>query len=660
MAKISYLPELDKEVKRIQSIRKPNQNTYKYSEKLSKKAKKALDDIEKNNNNSWALFMYERNLSSNAMNKVAIQYRGNKITYGEMWSKVFEYCKALKVNGVKKGDQVPVCISNIPEYLYLLLACSLVGATIHLVGNWFNKDSLKNILDKTNSSLIFVSDDVYPSVADAIEESNIEKTILLSLEDSLMKGRDWKPFNPYQEIDGPEHNFSSHYTEYKTRTSKIMISQNEFLNSGLNYSGEVLENVSLDDVATISYTSGTTEKGCPKGVKHSNRVYIAGSRFKKSDVSGMPEMKDLIAQYEVPVYSHTNIGNVADTFFCNCTYSSEPFVETKFILKSLLINKPNYCQSTIGRWLYLGKELGKEENKNITFPYLIMADVVGEGCTPGEEKFLNKTARKHKFGVKKLPFPLSPVTFSMGGGTCEAGGVFTTLFHELQSKRLILYGKNYSLGMIPFNLIEYEVINQNGDYCKINEPGFLAVKSPTEFLGYTDPTLDETAYIVDKYGKKWINMGTLSYKSEPRFRSVKMKGRVDDYVYLKDGSFFPTYKIEESISKDTKNIMSVAVIKMDDGTYVCHLEKQPDSKKNIIEILKSCALRLERDLPSEIFERLYFRVRSFEEGFPVAKSGKRDFKYLKTENNIDKLIYVEDVFVQSSLKEKESILTLKK
>ena len=659
MKKEELLAQLRREVQRVLSTETSNNIPYHYSDKLNKKARAVLADIEKNHNTSWAMFMYDRCTNSKAMNKVANKYRGNKFTYGDIYARAFEYAKSLKAMGVKKGDQVPVCISDIPEYLVLLLACSFVGATIHLVGDWFDKDSLKAILNKSKAKTMFISEDVYPNVREAIEESNIDTSVLISLGDSLMR-KNGKPFNPYQEIDGPNHDFSSHFDEFKAESTKNVINQEAFINYGANYEGPVLENCDLDDIATITYTSGTTENGCPKGVKHSNRVYISVSRFKSSDVSGMPEMKDLTTQFAIPTYSHTNISNVTDTFYCNCTYASEPFHETEFFMKSLLINKPNYVQSTIGRWIFLAKELMKKEYEKIMFPELMMADVVGEGCSPGEEKFLNKTARKHRFGIRKLPFPLSPVKFTLGGGTCEGGGLFFTLFHELQQKLLAIYGGKYKMGLKPVRMADVQVLNLEGGYCGLNEPGFLVVDSPANFSGYTDPSLDEKAYIMDKYGKKWIDMGTMAYKSDPRYNSIQMKSRSDDYVFLQDGTMFPTFRIEESISKDTKNIMSVTVMKMPDGTYVCHLEKQPDSKKPIEQILRSCALRLERDLPREIYSRIFFRVRSFDEGFPVAKSGKRNFKYLKKENNEGKLIYVEDVFIKVQSREKNPMLELRK
>ena len=212
----------------------------------------------------------------------------------------------------------------------------------------------------------------------------------------------------------------------------------------------------------------------------------------------------------------------------------------------------------------------------------------------------------------------------------------------MQEKRLALYGKKYSLGLIPTKMCEYEILNQDGDYCKVNEPGLLVVNSPANFSGYTDSELDSSAYIIDKYGKKWINVGGIAYRSDAKFNSVKMKGRFNNYVILNDGTFFPTFRIDEAITKDTKNIMSCAVIKMVDNTYVCHIEKQPTSKKSIEEILKACAMRLKSELPQEIYEKIYFRVRSYDEGFPVAESGKRDFNYLANEDNLTKLIYIEE------------------
>lgn len=631
------LMQLEEEIKSLDK----EPNSYQYNSNIDKKSKEVLNDIEKNHNTAWSLYMYERNKKSKALNKISILYRGKKITYKEMYIKAFEYAKALKKLNFNKDDELPICISNIPEYIYINLACNMVGVKAHFMGSYFEKDYLLSIINNSNSNTIFLSEDNYKKISSVIEQSNVNNIVLVSLSDSLMK-KGGKPYNPFQEIE-QQHNFASNIDYSKKASKKNIFSQEEFIKLGKTYDGKVIANQNLDDISTISYTSGTTKNNHPKAVMHSNRVYISVSRFKSADVSKMPEMKNLITKFNIPVYSHTNLSNVTDTLFCNCTYAAEPFNEREFFMNSLLINKPNYCQSTIGHWLYLAKQLRKEEFKNIKMPFLMLPDVVGEGCSLGEEKFLNQMARKHSFGTGKLPFPLAPVTFALGGGTCETGGLFFTIFHEFQNARVKIRNKKYSLGLLPVKMADYNVLNLKGDYCEVNEPGMLVVNSPANMSGYVEKELNNDIYIIDKYGKKWMKMGAIGYISDPYYRSIKIKSRATDYVILSNGEFFPTYKIEEAISKDTKNILSCSVIKTDDNNYICHIEKQPDSSKSINSILISCRNRIYNEIPQEITMKIFFRMRDYSEGFPIDPSGKRSINTLRLENNIDKLISINDV-----------------
>ncbi|MGM9878386.1 MAG: AMP-binding protein [Bacilli bacterium] len=654
------IKHLDEEVKRVKSLEVSNNHKYEFESILSNKAKKVLDDIEKNHNNAYAVYMYLRNKSSNSMDKTAIFYRGNNISYKEMYSKAFEYAKSLKAMGVKKGDEVPVCVNNIPEYVYLRMACSFIGATLHMLGPWFNQDYLKEILNNTGSDIMFVSDDNYYKIKNVIDESNIKNPIVISITDSLKKDKNNHPYNPYEVLDRSFHSFENKVNEIKKNSLKEIINQEEFLLAGRNYKGNVLENTTLDDVSSITYTSGTTKPGCPKGVKQSNRSYITFARFKSSDVSEMPEMKNMRALNIIPPYAHTQLSGLSDVLFCNCTFCCEPFPSKEFFPYSLLINKPNYCPSPVGFWIHLGKEFRNNELfKDINMPYLMLPEVVGEELSPGEEKFLNKIAREHKFGVEKLPFPLSPVTFSIGGGTTEGGGLFTTLYRSLQEIKPKYYNKNYKLGLYPLKLSEVEVLNQDLEYCKLNEPGLLVVNSPGNMMGYTNDEDNKTIYITDAHGKKWLNMVTLAYKSDPS-GSIKMKGRFDDYTHLQDGSIFPYFKIEESVSKDTKNIMSCTVVRNPNNDIVIHIEPQLDTKKSINSIINSAAIRLSKEIPEEILSQIYFRFRDNEESFDMASSGKRNYSTLRNEMDYNKLISYEDALKLEENKNQNSILRLKK
>lgn len=639
---MSNIDELKVEKKLIEELTIRKSKHYEYSSKLKKKVKEALDELEKNHDSSWALEMYKRNQDN--LNEIALFYRGNKITYEKMFSSAFAYAKSLKKMGYNENSEIPVCMSNIPEFVYMFLAVNMIGARINVVGSWFNKDYLLDIINKTGSKTIFISDDEYDNLKDIISESNIEKICMFSLTDSFII-KNGKSINPYEEIDNKFHLITNLVSKYKENCNNI-IDVNEFVKLGKNYNGRVLANSILDDICTITYTSGTTDPGCPKGVVHSNRSYITLSRFKESDVSGMPSMRNLTVLAHIPTYTHMELTcAISDTLYEKCTLALEPFYEKEFFPYSLLINKPNFVPASTGFWGYLCKLLNFDDNfKNIKMPYLMIPTVTGEACSLGEEKFFNYTSKKHKFGTEKLPFPLAPVTFSIGGGTSESSGIFVTLYKALQEKKYILERK--SLGLTPHRFVEIEVLDSNGKPCKLNKPGLLVANSPCNMIKYTNEELNKEAYVTDFNGKKWLSLNTYSYKSDSK--RIKMKGRLNNYIVSSRGNI-PYYVIEDIVDMDSDKFMSSALVKVDDR-YVCHIEMQPlISKDEADEALINCIKRFRYFLPEDIVNNLYIRIRSLNESFPLAPSGKRDMGALVREGITDECIKCSNYLVEKKL-----------
>lgn len=604
--------------------------------------KKVIRELEDKHNTSWAVEIYRRN--SDKLDNVSINYRGNKITYKEMFEKSIMYAKSLKKLGYEKGDEIPVCMSNIPEFVYLFLAISFIGAKINVVGEWFDKDYLLSILNNTKSGFIFVSDDIYDNIKDVVDKSNIDNVVMVSLTDSLPISKHGNKYDPYYVIDNKFYDIIDKVDKFKIKSDKNIMRENMFTKIGNNYSGKIVEDVGIDDGLAITYTSGTTDPGCPKGCLHANRSYITLSRFKESDVSGMPSMRDLIILAHIPTYTHIQLScAISDTLYEGCTLAMEPFYDKDFFIYSLLINKPNFVPASVGFWSNVCKLINYDEDfKNIDMPYLMIPTVTGEGMSRGEEKFFNYTSRKHKFGTDNLPFPLAPVTFSIGGGTSESSGIFVTLYKSLQEKKLNNLIKKNTLGLTPHKFAEVEVLDEKGDYCQIGELGLLVAKSPCDMIGYTDPKLNNDIYVYDKNGNTWLSLGTCACKSD-NFGRIKMKGRPNNNIYSSTGQKVPIVEIEDIISKDTKNIMSCSLVKIienDVESYVCHIELQPEAKYSSNKVLESCALRLSQKIPEDILNNLYFRERSFHESFPVAPSGKRDKNFLIAEGLNEKCIPV--------------------
>lgn len=636
---MSLYDELLKEINTEKENETKCSKPYVYGD-VPRKVAAALDDIELNRNHSLAVELFERNKEH--MEKPALLYRGNEISYKEMFEKAFTYAKSLKEMGYNKGDEIPMCITNTPEFVYLFLATSFIGATANIVGEWFDKDYLKEILNNTKSKNIFIDDISYSAIKDSINESEIENIVCFSLTDSL-KDKNGKKVNPHSIIDDMFVPIENHTEEIKKDYNGNVIDVKSFEEIGKNYTGKVVENVDLNDLCSITYTSGTTSPGHPKGVKQSNRSYITLSRFKESDVSGMPTMKNMKILGHIPTYTHMELScALSDTLYCNCTLALEPFYNKDFFPYSLIINKPNFVPASAGFWGNLCKLLEFDDAwKDVNLPFLMIPTVTGEACSIGEEKFFNATSRKHKFGTEKLPFPLAPVTFSIGGGTTESSGIFVTLFKALQEKKLNHLIRKESLGLTPHKFAEIDVLDEKGNSCKINEPGRLVANSPCEMIGYTDDELNKHTHVQDASGKTWLDLTTYSYKD--RTGRIKMKGRMNSYLTLSDGSKVPYYLIEDSVLKDTKNVMSCSTVNDEENNLICHIEFQPHKKKSEEAARKSVIERIDSDFNDEVKDKLYIRFRDNKESFPLDPSGKRSISTLKKVGIDEKTISFNDL-----------------
>ena len=72
---MEILVQFEKEIQGLSM--KPNNHIY--SNRLEKKTRKVLEDIETNHNTSWAINLFERNKKCGYLDRPAILYRGNKI-----------------------------------------------------------------------------------------------------------------------------------------------------------------------------------------------------------------------------------------------------------------------------------------------------------------------------------------------------------------------------------------------------------------------------------------------------------------------------------------------------------------------------------------------------------------------------------------------------
>ena len=430
------LLELDRQIQAMLAHKQNRSAPYPIPERISARAVRALRELEEKHDHGFSVELYLQN--ERRMRHTALFYRGRSVSYGEMFENALAFARSFRAMGVGQGDEAPVLIANLPEYVYTFLGLNLIGARMNTVGAWFHPDYLNEIFAATKCRYLFVSDDCFAAAKRPAERTDgIEQIVMFSLLDSLPTDPNGQPYNPYQALDDRYNDFHGKVPYWQENTDKPILTKADFLALGAAYTGDVVADTTLDDVAAITYTSGTTKPGYPKGCVHSNRNYMAISRFKKPDVSGMPAMKNITALALLPSYTQTVLTTAyCDPLYLGCTVALEPFYSEAFFLHALELNRSNYVVNTPGFFIQLAKKLnGDPDWSHAALPYLLLPTIVGEPASLGEERYLNKTARRHRFGAEKTPLGLLSVPFSIGGGSTENGGVLITLFRAWQSMR---------------------------------------------------------------------------------------------------------------------------------------------------------------------------------------------------------------------------------
>jgi fatty-acyl-CoA synthase len=235
---------------------------------------------------------------------------GVRQNYREFYDSCRKVAKGLMAVGIKRGDNVSVWTTNIPEWIYLQFSLGMIGGVLVTVNTNYQSHELEYILKQSDSTTLFLMDshrdiNFYETVRRVIPELDVHQPgQLVSEKIPLMK--------------------NVIYIGKKENTPG-MFRFTELIKMGENISDRELEDRmnSLDDndVINMQYTSGTT--GFPKGVMLTHHNVVNNGRM-VGDVMGMTEHDRLLIQ--VPLF-HC-FGCVMSTM--NCIYHGSTMVVLEF------------------------------------------------------------------------------------------------------------------------------------------------------------------------------------------------------------------------------------------------------------------------------------------------------------------------------------------
>ncbi|WP_441240888.1 AMP-binding protein [Tardiphaga sp. 768_D3_N2_1] len=209
-----------------------------------------------------ALTEYLRAWAKRNPEKPAVIFYGHVTTYAELDAQSDRFAALLMEKGVRKGDRVAVFLPNCPQFHIVFFGILKLGAIHVPVSPLSRAFELSYELNDTDAEVIVALDQLVPVVDQVRGETKLRELIVTSFADVIPA----KPTIPVPEsISGP----------------RVAVPGATDLLPALAAmpAPTPLPPASLDDVAALNYTGGTT--GMPKGCVHTqgDMVYTAAANY---------------------------------------------------------------------------------------------------------------------------------------------------------------------------------------------------------------------------------------------------------------------------------------------------------------------------------------------------------------------------------------------
>lgn len=523
---------------------------------------------------------------------IAFNYFNNRISYHELFDNINVCARALRSFGVKEGDIVTICLPNMPEALYAFYACNKIGAIADIVHPLSSPEQIKFYLQQNKSRYLFLVDFNYEKYKDAIEETLVYKTILLSPKLSMPLG------------------LSIGYTLTRgIRTKKPSIRNSDymtwkdFLLAGVSYHKDFEANVKKGDTALILHSGGTT--GTPKGIMISNYSFNALAQQSAVNVIDV-RPKDKIVTI-LPIFHGFGLGVCVHTPLCLKveTILMPEYDATRFY-KIWKNDKPHVILGVPTLWEGM---MNNKKFENLDMSQLKYIVSGGDYLSVAQEKRINEFLHEHGANVNILK----------GYGMTESVAATCYTFPGTNEPG--------SIG-IPMVGNTYKICDpETGKELKLGHEGEICVHGPTLMTGYLNNE-EETNQILRKHkdGKLWLHTGDIGYIATNGI--VYYTQRLKRMIIVSGFNVYPA--MIEKVLEENKAIKKACVIGVP-HRYKMHVPKA------FIQLNEGYKFtnKLKRELQNKIEKELAIHSvpKDFEvrEDFPKTLYSKVDYKALEAE-----------------------------
>lgn len=422
--------------------------------------------------------------------KCAIQYYGKSVTYAELNQRIDAFAGGLLSLGIEAGDRVALFLPNCPAFVVAYYGILKIGGIVVPINPMNKSTELAYQLQDSTPKVLVVLDVMHP-IYEAIKDqaSSVTHVITVSLQDELPA----EPTLPVHPTMATPKQIPHHAIDYLS-----------FLKQTYPPLPDI--KVSLDQIAALQYTSGTT--GHPKGamLTHFNMLSNAagGSQWLLSDTGenihlcNLPlfHITGMVNSMNVPLYSGGTI--VMMTRF-----------DVEVMVQAIEKYRCEYWVGTATMNIAVVNMPGIE-NRNISSLKSVFS---GGAPIPLEilEKFKELTHCELLEGYGLSETTAQATTNPRGG--CRIGSVGIPLF---DTDIRILSMEDPTVNLPP------------------RQVGEVAIKGPMVMKGYWNKPEDTKQSFLDGY----LLTGDLGYFDEDGY--LYISGRKKEMIKASGFSVFPT------------------------------------------------------------------------------------------------------------------------
>lgn len=422
--------------------------------------------------------------------KAAIIWYGATITYGEL-DRLSDRCAAwLSSLGVRQGEPVALFMQNCPQYVIAHFGIQKLGAIASPCSPLFKHHELNYQLQDQGARVILAADALYPLVKQSLDKTSIEHIGLVHYADFL-------PDKPSYTV--PEE----------------ILTPREIPNGTLDLLAELTRlsvgapsvATSMDDIALLVYTSGTT--GRPKGamLSYANALFKTATGVEMGGIAGhdihlvippLYHISGMLCGINIPIY----LGATAVLH-----YRFNPIAT----LESIACHKPTY-------W----KGIAPMLQALMGCPNAAQYDLSSLRLCPATS-----------FGIRTTPdLAARWATFTDGALTYEAGYGLTEThtFDSVMPPEAVRWGTNGRL--LPGT--KCRIINANtGKEVDCADSGEILLKGPGNFHGYWNQPEKTAETLLDG----WVRTGDIGTIDADGY--LTLLGRSKEMIKVSGYSVFP-------------------------------------------------------------------------------------------------------------------------